>query len=213
MPSLMVTSAIVNGTVSANLNTVLGNPWDEQRSLAGFGTESIAKPQGDALLELSAGGASAQARAWRGAFAADGHSGFEFTLTPHTHVVFSEIADLDVANNPATPPDSSEAEAGLIGEIVNFPGQRTQFDSVVRASTPGSSSRSIAVHAYTGDFAGTGFIRSDARAFAIGVSPIPEPPPWALLLAGLALGGSVKRVGDRFAVRRCPPAAPAARAA
>lgn len=205
-PALMFTSDIVNGTVSANMNTVLGNPWDEQRSLARYGTESIDKPQGHALVELSAGGVRADARAWRGAFAADGSSGYAFTLTPHTHVRFSAIAQLDVAHdNTTSPPDLAEAEAGLVGELFNFPGQRTVFDNYLVSNSPASSSRAVGVHAYTGDFAGTGYIRADARAFAIGVSPIPEPAQWMMLLAGLAIVmGATSRECRMKRERRAP---------
>ncbi len=200
-PSLMFTSDIVNGAVFANMNTVLGNPWDETRSLTHYGADSIDKPQGAALVELSPGSARAAAHAGRGAFSAAGSSGYAFTLTPHTHVRFSAIAQLDVAHyNPTSPPDLGEAEAGLLGEIFSFPGQRTQFDSFLVSSTPGSSSRTLAVHAYSGDVLATGYIRADARAFAIGVSPIPEPAPWAMLLAGLSLSALSGQWG---AIRAC----------
>jgi hypothetical protein len=81
----------------------------------------------------------------------------------------------------------SDAAAGLFGEIFNFPGQRTQLNSYISSSTPGRYTMPLAVHAFTGDLAGSGDIRVTARTFAIGVSPIPEPRAWAMLAAGLAL--------------------------
>lgn len=186
-PSLVFTSETINGTVNANRVTFLGNPWDESRTLSAFGSETIVKEPGSAALEITPESATVGARAWRGAFAASGNSAYGFTLTPMTRVVFSAIAEVLVAHDPNNRPDASEASAGLTGEIANFPGQRSQFSSYVSLSAPGETVRSLAVHAFSGDLAASGTITVFANAFAVGVSPIPEPAPWSMLLPGLAL--------------------------
>lgn len=196
-PSLVFTSSVANGTVQANMNTMLGHPWDETRTLSSYGTEAIVKQQGRALVELSADAVHASALAWRGAFSASGVSDFEFTLTPMTRVVFSAMAELLVAHDPANRPDASEASAGLSGELLNFPGQRTQFSSFVMMNTPGESARPLAVHALTGSLAGSGTIRVSAGTFAVGVSPIPEPASWSMLLAGIVFGSLFIRSRQR----------------
>lgn len=187
-PSLVFTMETVRGTVNANENNLLGNPWDETRDLAGYGAETIAQQPGRALVELSADAVHASALAWRGAFAASGQATYDFTLTPMTQVIFSAIGQLLVSRDPGQAPGASEASASLSGEFASFPGQRTQFSSFVILNTPGDTMRSLAVHAYTGNLAGTGSIRVGAGAFAVGISPIPEPAPHTMLLAGLGLG-------------------------
>jgi hypothetical protein len=112
-----------------------------------------------------------------------------FTLTPNTRVRFSANAQIDVSHDFInTPPDRSEAAAGLTGEIASFPGRRTHFDSFLEAGSPTNGTLPLAVDAFTGEFAGTGNVRAQARALAIGVAPIPEPAPWATLVAGLTCG-------------------------
>lgn len=187
-PSLTITTGIVNGAVFANVDNAPGNPWDEQLfSTDSFGTTAIDKAQGHGLVELSPRAARAEAVAWRGAFSGEGSSGYGFTLTPNTRVRFSADAQVDVFHDHTnTPPDRSEAAAGLTGEIASFPGQRTHFESFLETGTPTNGALRLAVDAFTSEFAGTGSIRAQTRALAVGVSPIPEPAPWAILMAGLA---------------------------
>jgi hypothetical protein len=186
--SSTITTGIVNGAVFANVDNAPGNPWDEQLfSTDSFGQTAIDKAQGHGLVELSPGAASAEAVAWRGAFSGEGSSGYGFTLTPNTRVRFSADAQVDVLHDFSnTPPDRSEAAAGLTGEIASFPGQHTHFESLLETGTPTEGALRLAVDAFTGEFAGTGNIRAQTRALAIGVSPIPEPARWAILAAGLA---------------------------
>jgi hypothetical protein len=193
-PSLTITTGIVNGAVFANVNNEPGDPWDEQLfSTDSFGETAIDKAQGHALVELSPWAARAEAAAGRGAFAGEGSSGYGFTLTPNTRVRFSADAQVDVFHDHTnTPPDRSEAAAGLTGEIASFPGQRTHFESFLETGTPTEGALRLAVDAFTGEFAGTGNIRAQTRALAVGVSPIPEPAPWVLLVAGLASCGVFK---------------------
>lgn len=187
VPSLIFTSETVSGTVNANRDTFLGNPWDETRNLAGHGGVAIARQPGMAAVEISVDALQVSALAWRGAFAASGQYTYEFTLTPMTHVVFSAVAQLLVSHDANRRPDASEASAALSGEIASFPGQRTQFSSFVMLNTPGDTVRPLGVHALTGNLAGTGSLRLAAGAFAVGVSPIPEPALRHMLLPGLVL--------------------------
>ena len=101
---------------------------------------------------------------------------------------FSAIADLLVSHAPNNRPEASQASAGLSGEISGAPGQRTQFSSFVSLDKPGHSRRPLAVHAITGNVAGAGSPMPDTNVFAVGVSPIPEPPLRDMLLAGVVLG-------------------------
>lgn len=186
-PSLIFRSDIINGNAFANMNNLLGNPWDDELALTTYGTGAIEKGPGGASTEVSPGTAQADALAWRGAFSAGSVSGHEFTLTPNTHVVFSATAQIRVSHDFINhPPERSQAFAGLFGEIATISGQRTQFDSHLFSESTGSNTMPVAVHAFTGQFAGTGNVRAQASAFAIGVSPIPEPAAWAMLVAGLA---------------------------
>lgn len=186
-PSLIFTSEAVGGSVNANEDIFLGNPWDATRNLDDYGAEAIAWQPGGALVEISAESVDASALAWRGAYAASGQVAYDFTLTPMTRVIFSAIGQLLVAQDPGRAPGASEASAGLSGEFASFPGQRTQFSSYVVLNTPGGTVRPLAVHAYTGNLAGTGSVRVGAGAFAIGISPVPEPAQHTMLLAGLGL--------------------------
>lgn len=187
VPSLIFTSESVSGTVNANRDTFLGNPWDETRNLAGYGGSAITLQPGMAAVDISPDALQVSTLAWRGAFAASGQYAYEFTLTPMTHVVFSAVAQLLVSHDANRRPDASEANAGLSGEIASFPGQRTQFSSFVMLNTPGDTVRPLGVHAFTGNLAGTGSLRLAAGAFAVGVSPIPEPALGHMLLLGLVL--------------------------
>lgn len=188
-PSLIFTSETASGTVNANNNPVLGLPWDETRSLGGYGAAAVDKVPGRARVEVTAGARRASALAWRGAFLASSQTVFNFTLSPMTEVVFSAIGAIAVKNDNATnPPDASWASAALVGEVASFPCQRTQFSSYVALTTPGASTRSLAAHAFTGELGGEGTLRMSAEASAVAVSPIPEPGQWTMLLAGLALG-------------------------
>ncbi|MBZ2207499.1 PEP-CTERM sorting domain-containing protein [Massilia soli] len=212
-PSLIFTVQSAGGTVHANRDTFLGNPWDESRALAGYGAESIIQAPGRAFVEMDADGAAAGALAWRGAFAASGRSVHDFTLTPMTHVVFSAIADLLVSHAPNNRPEASQASAGLSGEMSAAPGQRTQFSSFVSLDSPGHSRRPLAVHAITGNLAGAGTLMLDANAFAVGVSPIPEPPLRDMLLAGVLFGCALAIARRSDGVNRGRHAERAARAA
>lgn len=185
-PSLIFTSETGGGAVNANNINLLGAPWDETRNLVGYGTESVAIQSSSASVELSPDLASANAVAWGGAFSAFGGFRREFTLTPMTHVVFSAIGQARVVHDPAMRPDASEINAGLSGEIVTSPGQRTQFSSFVILNAPGESIKPLAVHAFTGGLSGTGVISATANTFAVAAAPVPEPAPWVMLSAGLA---------------------------
>lgn len=188
-PSLIFTAESAGGSVHANRDTFLGNPWDESRTLTGYGAASITQAPGGASVEMSVDGSAVAAQAWRGAFAASGRAAYGYTLTPMTHVVFAAMAELLVAHEPNNRPEASQASAGLSGEISGVPGQRTQFSSFVTLDTPGHSRRSLAVHALTGNVAGAGSLMLDTNVFAVGVSPIPEPPMRDMLLAaGMVLG-------------------------
>lgn len=191
-PALTFTTDIVNGALFANTNNEHepGIPWDEQNFVSDvYGPAAIDKVPGHALLVLTPGGASAEAVAWRGAFSAESSSGYGFTLTPNTRVRFSANARIDVAHDHTfMPPDRSEAAAGLTGEIASFPGRRTHFEDFLQSDQPSSGTSPLAVDAFTGEFAGTGSVRAQASALAIGVAPIPEPAPFSMLAAGLASG-------------------------
>ncbi|MCC6071951.1 hypothetical protein ACFSQU_20675 [Massilia sp. GCM10020059] len=187
VPSLIFTSESVSGTVNANRDTFLGNPWDETQHLAGYGSAAITRQPGMAMVDIAPDALQVSTLAWRGAFAASGQYAYEFTLTPMTHVVFSAVAQLLVSHDVNRRPDASEANAGLSGEIASFPGQRTQFSSFVILNTPGATVRPLGVHAFTGNLAGTGSLRLAGGAFAVGVSPIPEPALGQMLLPGLVL--------------------------
>lgn len=199
LPSLIFTSETASGTVNANNNPVLGLPWDETRILAGNGVEAIDKVPGRARVEATPGAIHASALAWRGAFSASSQTVFDFTLSPMTEVVFTALGVVVAASDNVTnPPDASGASAAMLGEVANFAGQRTQFSSYVALSAPGTATRSLAAHAFTGDLGGEGTLRLSAEAFAVGVSPIPEPGQWTMLLSGLALGAMrVARLANR----------------
>ena len=188
MPALIFTAESAGGTVHANRNTFLGNPWDESRALAGYGADAIIQAPGRATVEMSMDGSAVSALAWRGAFAASARSAYDFTLTPMTHVVFSALADIQVSHAPDNRPEASQASAGLGGEISGSPGQRTQFSSLVSLESPGHSQRALTVHAFSGNVAGAGSLMLDTNVFAVGVSPIPELPLRDMLFAGTMLG-------------------------
>ena len=187
-PSLIFSVQSAAGTVNANRDTYLGNPWDDSRALSGYGAASIIQGPGRADVDLSPDGAAVSALASRGAFAASSRSAYDFTLTPMTHVVFSALADLRVAHALDNRPEASHASAGLSGEMSGVPGQRTQFSSFVALDMPGHSLRPLAAHAITGPVAGAGSLMLDTNVFAIGVSPVPEPSARDMLLAGMLLG-------------------------
>ena len=190
IPSLIFTSDIINANAFANVNNLRGPPWDDELALTTYGRGTIEKVPGSASIEAAPGAAKADAIAGRGAFSADSASGYQFTLTPNTHVVFSATARIQVAHDHLNhPPDQSSAFAGLLGEFVTSAGQRTDFDSHLYSESPGINTIPVAVHAFTGKFAGTGNVRAQASAFALGVSPIPEPATWAMMVAGLAVAG------------------------
>ncbi|MFC0134102.1 hypothetical protein CR105_11070 [Massilia eurypsychrophila] len=200
-PSLTFTSAIINGSAYANVNNELGNPWDETLVITSYGVSAIEKGPGGASARVAPGSATADAIAWRGAFSAGSSSGYAFILSPNTHAVFSAIAETFLMHDHLfNPPDLSEAYAGLFGEMTTGAGQRTQFDSQLFSPTPGSAALRLAVHAFTGQLPGIGSVRAQAGATAIGVSPIPEPGAWAMLLSGLAFASMRIRRSRRDAI-------------
>jgi hypothetical protein len=172
------TTVIYGDTMSSGGTAAQNNHFDYGKAQAQAGSDvasgSVQPGQAQASIAISDRSGEAYAK-----------DEYLFTLSPNTRLVFSAYATVDTAmdriSNPAT------AIAGLGGQQYGVYPNGDLIGTLRLVERPGSQAGWVEVDVESGAGGTSGYIDVYALARVSNVSPVPEPSPALLLLAGLPL--------------------------
>lgn len=161
-----------------------------------FGTTSITRAFGSAATRSTATSSSVQAgfelaSPYFQLFSGQHFYGWDFEITPSTGILFRTTATLNAAH--AGDGTRSLAKASMVGYLYHYGDEsqeQSDFTDLV-AIENGARSYTLSGYLHSGQesLRGAFGIGTEATAAFYGISPVPEPSTYAMLLAGLGLLG------------------------
>lgn len=165
-----------------------------RQTISQAGSVAIDSGSGQAGAIVSADAASVQLRYSSapgiGTVSAASEREISFTLSPNTGILFSALANVDIARDAPITGWSGASIYGWVDQGNNL--DSTIYFSDLFAPKSGPLAYHLSAFGYAGQYGGTGRVEFSASAnvFHYNPAPVPEPAGAAMLLAGLGLIGA-----------------------